>query len=127
MHINTTSLLHIFSMWEYNFNIISLREDIRDAEYNIHIYIGWCYDVYRHFQQYLSYIVAVSFIDGGTWSTRRKPPTCRKSLTNFITLCCVEYLRFERLFIIDYYNVLSIWKCYEKDWQTIKWQKIDRQ
>jgi len=29
--------------------------------------------------------VAVSFIGGGSWSTRRKPPTCRKSLTNFIT------------------------------------------
>jgi len=29
------------------------------------------------FQQYLSYIVAVSFIGGGN---RRKPPTCHKSL-----------------------------------------------
>ena len=25
------------------------------------------------------------FIDGGNWSTRGKPPTCHKSLTNFIT------------------------------------------
>jgi len=32
-----------------------------------------------------SYIVAVSFIGGGNRSTRRKPLTCRKSLTNFIT------------------------------------------
>jgi len=32
-----------------------------------------------------SVIVTVSFIGGGNWSTRRKPPTCRKSLTNFIT------------------------------------------
>ena len=30
-----------------------------------------------------SYIVAVSFIDGGDWSTRRKQQTCRKSLTNY--------------------------------------------
>jgi len=30
-------------------------------------------------------IVAVSFIGGGNRSTRRKPPTCRKLLTNFIT------------------------------------------
>jgi len=37
------------------------------------------------FQLYFSYIVAVSFIGGGNWSTRRKPPTCRKSLTDFIT------------------------------------------
>ena len=32
---------------------------------------------------YFSYIMEVSFISGGNWSTRRKPPTCRKSLTNF--------------------------------------------
>ena len=30
-------------------------------------------------------IMAVSFIGGGNFSTRRKPPTCCKSLTNFIT------------------------------------------
>jgi len=41
--------------------------------------------VWHHFQQYFSYILAVSFIGGGNRSTRRKPPTCRKSLTNFIT------------------------------------------
>jgi hypothetical protein len=40
---------------------------------------------WRHFQQYFSYIVAVTFIGGGNRSTRRKPPTCRKSLTNFST------------------------------------------
>jgi len=27
--------------------------------------------------------VAVSFIGGGNWSTRRKPPTCLKSFINF--------------------------------------------
>jgi hypothetical protein len=42
-------------------------------------------DAERHFQQYFSYIVAVSFIGGGNRSTRRKPQTRRKSLTNFIT------------------------------------------
>ena len=31
------------------------------------------------------YIVAVSFIDEGNRSTRRKPLTCRRSLTNSIT------------------------------------------
>jgi len=36
--------------------------------------------VLRHFQQYFSYIVTGSFIGGGNWRTRRKPPTCRKSL-----------------------------------------------
>jgi hypothetical protein len=32
--------------------------------------------------------VAISFIDGGNRRTRRKPPTCLKSVTNFITTCC---------------------------------------
>jgi len=41
--------------------------------------------VERHFQQYVSYIVAISFIGGGHRSTQRNPQTCRKSLTNFIT------------------------------------------
>jgi hypothetical protein len=36
----------------------------------------------------ISVIVAVSFIGGGNLSTRRKPLTCHKSLTIFITLCC---------------------------------------
>jgi len=39
----------------------------------------------RHFQQYFRYIVAISFIGGGNRRTMRKPSTCRKSLTNFIT------------------------------------------
>jgi hypothetical protein len=31
------------------------------------------------------------FIGGGNRITRRNPPTCRKSLTNFMTSCCIEY------------------------------------
>ena len=38
----------------------------------------------------------VSFIGGGNRSTRRKPLTCRKSLTNFITYYCIEYTSPER-------------------------------
>jgi len=36
-------------------------------------------------KQNFSYIVAVSFSGGENRSTRRKPPTCGKSLTDFIT------------------------------------------
>jgi hypothetical protein len=50
-----------------------------------HIFVYLVNGVEHHFQQYFSYIVAVSFIVGGNRSTWRKPPTCRKSLTNFIT------------------------------------------
>jgi len=48
------------------------------------------------FQLYFNYIVAVNFIDGGNRSARKKPPTCRKSLTNFIISCCIEYTSPER-------------------------------
>ena len=34
---------------------------------------------------------AVIFIGGGNRSTRRKPPTRRKAITNFITLCYINY------------------------------------
>jgi hypothetical protein len=48
------------------------------------------YGVWRHFQQYFSYIMAASFIGGGN---QRKPLTCRKSLTNIITmLYCVHLI-----------------------------------
>jgi hypothetical protein len=49
------------------------------------ISLRWLVEWIMVFQQYFSYIVAVSFIGGGNWSTLEKPPTCRKSLTNFIT------------------------------------------
>ena len=45
----------------------------------------WFMVFYATFNKYFSYIVALSFIGGGNWSTWRKPLTCRKSLTNFIT------------------------------------------
>jgi hypothetical protein len=41
------------------------------------------------FQQHFSYIVGVSFIGGGN---RRKPPSCLKSLTIFISWWNPEYL-----------------------------------
>ena len=33
----------------------------------------------------------IIFSGGGNWRTQRKPPTFLKSLTNFITYCCIEY------------------------------------
>ena len=38
-----------------------------------------------------SYIAAVSVIAGGNRRTQRKPMTCRKLLTNYITSSCIEY------------------------------------
>ena len=44
----------------------------------------------RMFSITFSYIVVAMFIGGGNRSTWRKPQTCRKSLTNFIT-CIMLY------------------------------------
>jgi len=41
------------------------------TEVSLRILLG--YGAYHHFQQYFSYIVAVSFIGGGDRSTKRKP------------------------------------------------------
>ena len=48
------------------------------------------YGAEHHFQKYFSYIVEVSFISGGNQSTWRKPPICRKSLTNHMTVSTPE-------------------------------------
>ena len=62
----------------------------------LYVFKSYGYGVSHHFQQYFSYIVEVSFIGGGNRSTRIKPPTYRKSPTNFITKCCIEYTSPER-------------------------------
>jgi hypothetical protein len=82
----------------------------------------------------------VRFIDGGNWSTRRKPPTCRKSLTKLITKCCtphpdrdsnsqhfwvLEFLKDPYNFatvihVLIYYTVSSFFFFYPK-W-LIKWK-----
>ena len=50
------------------------------------------YGIKRHFQQYFSYIVAVSCICEGN---QKKQSTCRKSLANVIK-CCIQYTPHER-------------------------------
>ena len=72
--------LHFFTAWFLNKNKSPLSPHSTPTLLGL-----WDYGVLRHFQQYFSCIVVVSFIGGGNQSTWRKPPTCRKSLTNFIT------------------------------------------
>jgi hypothetical protein len=67
-----------------NLSVVDKTTDVGLSSY-VYIEGRWGHGVQRHLQQYFNYIVAVSFIGGGNRSTRRKPPTCRKSLTNFIT------------------------------------------
>ena len=81
-----------------------------------YLYLGLClgFGVERHFQQYFSYIVVVSFIGGENWSTWRKPPSYRNSPTNWhIMLYRVHlpWLGFElaTLVVFDTYCIGS-WK-----------------
>jgi len=68
------TLLHIYVK-----NIYTMHHTSNKTESTNYVLFGlWC-------QQYFSYIMVVSFIGGGNQSTRRKPPTCNKLLTNFIT------------------------------------------
>ena len=46
---------------------------------------GGGYGVVYQFKQYFSYFLEASFIGGGNRSTQRKPPTYRKSVTNFLS------------------------------------------
>jgi hypothetical protein len=58
---------------------------------------SWVIGFKCHFQQYFGYIVSVSFIGGGNHSTMRKPLTCCKSLTNFITVLYWVHLTMSRI------------------------------
>jgi len=68
--------------------------------------------------KYFSYIVVVSFIGAGNGSTGRKPLSCRKSMTNFIKQCCIEYTsqwaQFERTItaVIGTYCICSYQSSY---------------
>ena len=55
-----------------------------------------------------SYILVVSFIGGGNQSTRRKPQTCRNSLTNFITKWCIVFLSKSKTNISNYLYMINI-------------------
>ena len=48
----------------------------------------WFFGVERYFQQYFSYIMAISFSGGRSRSKWREPPTIGKQLVNFITCGC---------------------------------------
>ena len=73
--------------------LLSIRENLHSQATQIqklgiqspHLYMVWFGLVWFMALRYFSYILAVSCIGGGNRSTRRKPPTCRKSLIKLIT------------------------------------------
>ena len=84
MPLNVVARIWIKHGFQYkvSFNGGCILDTAWYTSMNFVIEWGWGYGVLRHFQQYFSYIVVVSFIGVGNWSTQRKSPTCCKSLTN---------------------------------------------
>jgi hypothetical protein len=66
---------------------------IHYLQFNVHIelfvlFVWWCLtQLSTIFQLYRG----GHFIGGGNRRTRRKPPNCRKSLTNLIAYCCTPH------------------------------------
>ena len=70
--------------WRSVLLVGKLEDPEKTANKNRHIHCIWL-GLWFLMTLLFSYIVAVSFIGGNYRSTRRKPPICRKSLTNFVT------------------------------------------
>ena len=75
--------------WELIIFIIQVRHFIKQMFTYLSMFVCLfvcLFDgVSRHFQQYFSYIMAVSYIGEGNRRIRRKQTICHKSLINFIT------------------------------------------
>jgi cysteinyl-tRNA synthetase len=80
---NTMRFIFIENCSHQTYNIYFMYFTVHFTFCNIYLFLFD--DISRYFQQYFRYIMAVSFIGGGNRSTWRNPPTCHKSLTNFIT------------------------------------------
>jgi hypothetical protein len=65
--------------------------------------------VKRHFKQYFSHVITVSFIDGGKSSAMWKPPTCFKSLTNFIIQYYFVYMSPSTVIALELYDDRNWW------------------
>ena len=74
LHIPMQSLL---KLWVWSQPMVRIRVMVFNATFNNISVMSW-----------------VSFIGGGKQTTRRKPPICHKSLTNFITLYTYCYSSF---------------------------------
>ena len=96
-NIITIQIQTKITSWEINihffciFHMIMLKEVITfviDPRVIFFLKDWLIYCVSCHFQQYFSYIMAISFSGGRSRSTRREPPIMGKQLVNFITCGC---------------------------------------
>ena len=79
-------------LWVYN---ITLFQYILMTASFIDWVVGW---FYRHFKQYFSYILAVSFICGGNQSARIRPPTCSKLLKVALNTIPIPPLHYSEMY-----------------------------
>ena len=82
-------LLFFFFTFVRKLTLSNSRYYVPFIQFNVKVMLGfWCLTpLSTTFQLYRG----VSFIGAGNRSIQREPPTCRKSLINFITYCCIEY------------------------------------
>jgi hypothetical protein len=86
-HGQTTGKLFHLRLWNECTLFCNLQSQARTHA----VLVIDLYELLGNSTQYFSYTAVVSFIGGGNRSTRRKPSTCRKSLTNFIWQCFIRY------------------------------------
>ena len=85
-HNVLSSTHHLIRIRTHNFS--GDRQTVKVAVNPTTIRFWLIFGVWRHFQQYSSYIMATSFSGGRSRSTWREPPTMAKQLVNFITCGC---------------------------------------
>ena len=69
------------------FNNIAVRTKLSTC---VKIWFDLIFGVYRHFQQYFSYIMGTCFTGGIKRCTRTEPPPMGKQLVNFITCAATK-------------------------------------
>jgi hypothetical protein len=77
------SIIKIFTVSTTKICVINSKKKTNLVRFVTHL--GYRVRVLIPLSTIFQFILAVSFIGGGDQRTRRKPPNCRKSLTNFIT------------------------------------------
>jgi hypothetical protein len=92
INIHLNSNICAFCSFRYYWLLFSIFSDKLWRVFFIpNVNFGWVMVSNATFNNIPAISLLSVFIGRGNRSTRGNPPTCRKSLTNFITFCCIEY------------------------------------